>query len=83
MRIYRKTQCPNPVVFTRAKERPVWLFESCCFFLLTFLTHIIECLIIISTNCWIQCNAYKCPETPAFVALFLFCTCYNLENLLN
>ena len=33
-------------------------------------------------NRWIHCNAYKRPEMPAFMALFHFHTCHNLENLL-
>ena len=49
----------------------------------TFLTHIIECLIIIATNRWVHCNAYKCPEMSAFVVLFHFHTCDHHEYLLN
>ena len=44
------------------------------FFFFTFLIHIIEYLFIIPTNRWVHCNAYKCPETSAFVALFHFYT---------
>ena len=34
----------------------------------------IECLIVIPTNHWIHCNAYKHLEMPLFVALFQLCT---------
>ena len=62
-------------------NRPQRFFNENSFVFFPFLTHIIKCLFIIATNRWVHCNAYKRLKVPAFVALFHFCTCDNLDNL--
>ena len=47
----------------------------------TFLSYIIEYLIIILRNCWIHYNAYKRTEMPSFMTLLHFRTCHNFWNL--
>ena len=40
MRIYRKTQCPNPVVVYESEGTAVWLFESFFLWFARTATHV-------------------------------------------